>query len=79
MSKPAVYRCPDGHFRRVIFGIGPFIADYLEQVMLAGIKQGWCPRCVTFFLQLIPFIDTILAALRYQPISMARHQHEQRS
>ncbi|KAF8154657.1 hypothetical protein B0H34DRAFT_809194 [Crassisporium funariophilum] len=35
MSKPAVYRCPDG----------PFIADYPEQVMLAGIKQNWCPRC----------------------------------
>ena len=47
MLKPAVYRCPDGHFRRIIFGIGPFIADYPEQVMLAGIKQGWCPRCVS--------------------------------
>jgi hypothetical protein len=46
MSTPAVYRCPDGHFRRVIFGIGPFIADYPEQVILAGGKQGWCPRCV---------------------------------
>ncbi|KAF8810183.1 hypothetical protein BYT27DRAFT_7222195 [Phlegmacium glaucopus] len=45
MSTPATYRCPDGHFRRIIFGIGPFIADYPEQVMLAGIKQGWCPRC----------------------------------
>ena len=44
MSTPAVYRCPDGHFRHVIFGIGPFIADYPEQVMLTGIKQGWCPR-----------------------------------
>jgi hypothetical protein len=79
MSKPAVYRCPDGHFRRVIFGIGPFIADYPEQVMLTGIKQGWCPRCVSIFFQLIPSIDTILAALHYQPISMARHQHEQMS
>jgi hypothetical protein len=46
MSKPAVYRCSDSHFRRVIFGLGPFIADYPEQVMLAGIKQGWCPRYV---------------------------------
>jgi hypothetical protein len=49
MSKPAVYRCPDGHFRRVIFRIGPFIADYPEQVMLAGIKKGWCPQCVSLF------------------------------
>ena len=49
MSTPAVYRCPDGHFRRVVFGIGPFIADYPEQVMLAGVKQGWCPRYVLIF------------------------------
>ncbi|KAF8810698.1 hypothetical protein BYT27DRAFT_7253435 [Phlegmacium glaucopus] len=45
MSTPAVYRCPDGHFRRLIFGLGPFIADYPEQIMLAGVKQGCCPRC----------------------------------
>ena len=60
MSKPAVYLCPDGHFRHVIFGLGPFIADYPEQVMLAGLKQGWCPRCVSLsfcspFHLLIPF------------------------
>lgn len=46
MSTPVVYCCPDGHFRRVIFGLGPFIADYPEQVMLTGVKQGWCPRYV---------------------------------
>ncbi|KAJ8494952.1 hypothetical protein ONZ45_g13058 [Pleurotus djamor] len=38
-------RCPDGHFRRVIFGIGPVISDYPEQVLQAGIVQGWCPKC----------------------------------
>ena len=43
MSTPAIYWCPDGHFCQVIFSIGPFIVDYPEQVMLAGIKQGWCP------------------------------------
>ena len=48
MSTPAVYRCSDGHFRRIIFGLGPFIADYPEQVMLAGVKQGWCPRYVLY-------------------------------
>ncbi|KAF8955385.1 hypothetical protein BDZ97DRAFT_1907688 [Flammula alnicola] len=25
MKTPAVYRCPDGHFRRIIFDLGPFI------------------------------------------------------
>lgn len=44
MSKPAVRRCPDGHFRHVIYDLGPFIADYPEQVMLAGIVQNWCPK-----------------------------------
>ncbi|KAJ7603070.1 hypothetical protein FB45DRAFT_882434 [Roridomyces roridus] len=45
MTKPVVRRCPDGHFRRVIYDFGPFIADYPEQVMLAGIVQGWCAKC----------------------------------
>ncbi|KAH9943733.1 hypothetical protein B0H21DRAFT_779671 [Amylocystis lapponica] len=38
-------RCLDGHFRCVIYELGPFIADYPEQVILAGIVQGWCPKC----------------------------------
>ncbi|KAK7008370.1 C2H2-type domain-containing protein [Favolaschia claudopus] len=45
MRKPVVRRCPDGHFRRVIYDFGPFIADYPEQVVLAGIVQGWCAKC----------------------------------
>ncbi|KAJ7673067.1 hypothetical protein DFH06DRAFT_1358827 [Mycena polygramma] len=35
MTTPEVVRCPDGHFRRVIYGLGPYIADYPEQVWLA--------------------------------------------
>lgn len=46
MTTPIVQRCPDGHWRRVIFDLAAFIADYPEQVMLAGIVQGWCPRWV---------------------------------
>ncbi|KDQ56151.1 hypothetical protein JAAARDRAFT_195354 [Jaapia argillacea MUCL 33604] len=45
MTIPEVMPCPDGHFRRAIFELGPFIADYPEQVYLAGIVQGWCPKC----------------------------------
>lgn len=44
MSRPIVLKCCDGHYRRIIFSIGPFIADYPEQVDLAGIVQGWCPK-----------------------------------
>ncbi|KAI9448995.1 hypothetical protein HD554DRAFT_1996125, partial [Boletus coccyginus] len=32
----------DGHFRHIIYGLGPYIADYPEQAMLACIIQGWC-------------------------------------
>ncbi|PIL37761.1 transcription factor [Ganoderma sinense ZZ0214-1] len=48
MIAPHIMRCPDGHFRRAIFELGPFIADYPEQVCLAGIVQGWCPKCLAF-------------------------------
>lgn len=44
MTEPHVLRCPDGHFRRTIFEIGPFIADYPEQVYLSAIVQNWCPK-----------------------------------
>ena len=49
MTKPEVVRCFDGHFRRAIYGIGPYIADYQEQVIVACIVQGWCAKYVLFF------------------------------
>ena len=49
MSMPEVVRFRDGHFCRVIYGFGPYIADYLEQVLLACIVQGWCGRYVHLF------------------------------
>jgi hypothetical protein len=49
MTTPVVQRCPDGHFRWVIYELASFIADYPEQVALAGIVQGWCPKCVLAF------------------------------
>ena len=58
---PEVYKCPDGQFRRVIWGIGPYIADYPEQVLLACVVQGWCPKWVN-----ILFRDTLTSRLCYQ-------------
>ncbi|KAG1759770.1 hypothetical protein EDD22DRAFT_955544 [Suillus occidentalis] len=46
MTKPEVAKFGDGHFRRVIYGLGPYIADYEEQVLLACIVRCWCPRCM---------------------------------
>ena len=43
-TTPEVYRCPDGHYQCVIWGIGPYIADYPEQVLLACIVQDWCAK-----------------------------------
>ncbi|KAI1786865.1 hypothetical protein LXA43DRAFT_897215 [Ganoderma leucocontextum] len=48
MTTPHVMRCPDGHLRRAVFELGPFIADYPEQVCLAGIVSGWCPKCLAY-------------------------------
>ncbi|KAL1721409.1 hypothetical protein EV715DRAFT_288546 [Schizophyllum commune] len=45
MTEPQVMRCPDGHFRRAIFSLASYIADYPEQALLACIVQGWCPKC----------------------------------
>ncbi|KAH9014117.1 hypothetical protein EDB84DRAFT_1443957 [Lactarius hengduanensis] len=42
MTNPIVTRCPDGHFRRVIFGLATYIADYPEQALLSCTMQGWC-------------------------------------
>lgn len=44
MKTPVIRRCADGHFRRIIYGLGPSIADYPEQALLGCIVQGWCPR-----------------------------------
>ena len=44
MKTPEIVRFPDGHFRRVIYGLGPYIADYPEQALLACIVQGWCAK-----------------------------------
>ncbi|OCH89900.1 hypothetical protein OBBRIDRAFT_731772 [Obba rivulosa] len=45
IKKPEIVHFGDGHYRKVIYGLGPYIADYPEQVLLACVVQGWCPRC----------------------------------
>ena len=44
MTKLDVVMCPDSHYRRVVYTLGPYIADYPEQVLLAAIVSGWCTR-----------------------------------
>ena len=44
MTEPVIRRCPDGHSRKIIYDLAGFIADYPEQVALAGTVSGWCPK-----------------------------------
>jgi Plavaka transposase len=43
MTTPEVVHFSDGHFRKVIYGLGPYIADYLEQALLCSLH---CTRLV---------------------------------
>jgi hypothetical protein len=47
MMTPEVTCFPDGHFQKIIYGLGPYIADYPEQALLTCIVQGWCLKYVT--------------------------------
>lgn len=49
MTVPEVVRCPDRRFRRAVYQIGPFVADYPEQVVLSGVVSLWCPKYVSHF------------------------------
>ncbi|KAF8258733.1 hypothetical protein EI94DRAFT_1753752 [Lactarius quietus] len=45
MSKPRITCSADSHLRCLIYGLGPYIANYPEQVLLACVVSGWCPKC----------------------------------
>ena len=46
MTKPEITRCSDNQFRRVIYSLAAYIADYPEQVLLACVVQGWCAKYI---------------------------------
>ncbi|KAF9778110.1 hypothetical protein BJ322DRAFT_1014885 [Thelephora terrestris] len=48
MKTPNIVLCPDQYFRQALYGLGPHIADYLEQATLAWILFGWCPTCLGY-------------------------------
>jgi hypothetical protein len=55
ITTPNIVCCPDGHFRHAIYSLGPYIADYPEQALLAYIIQGWCPKFVFVYYFLFPY------------------------
>ncbi|KAG1848127.1 hypothetical protein F4604DRAFT_1545141, partial [Suillus subluteus] len=53
MTQYEVLRCGDNHFRCIIYGLGPYIADYEEQIVLSCMVKNWCPnRCLALQLNL---------------------------
>ncbi|KAG1737731.1 hypothetical protein EDB19DRAFT_1895740 [Suillus lakei] len=46
MSVPEVVQFGDRHFRRVVYSLGPYIADYPEQLVLGCVVQNWCAKQV---------------------------------
>ena len=67
MSMPEIIWFGDGHYHCVIYGLGPYIADYEEQVLLSCVVQNWCPRyvIVALLIWLLNDID-ILRCLSFQ-------------
>lgn len=60
MLVPEIVKFGDGFFRRVMYGLGPYIADYPEQVLLACIVSGWCAR----FLSILNIKDSTYTLCR---------------
>jgi hypothetical protein len=44
MTKTTIVKCPDGRLRCAVFSLGPYIADYPEQVWLTGVVLNWCAK-----------------------------------
>ncbi|KAJ3571178.1 hypothetical protein NP233_g3927 [Leucocoprinus birnbaumii] len=42
METPKLTPCGHGYYHRILYGIGPYIADYPEQCLLTGVTNGWC-------------------------------------
>jgi hypothetical protein len=80
MTVPETVRCADGHFRRAVYSLAAYIADYPEQAFLTSVVQGWCPRSAFFMpvamTRLISSIDvlqsrtTLMARVFNAPVSL---------
>ncbi|KAI6035917.1 hypothetical protein BKA83DRAFT_4476196 [Pisolithus microcarpus] len=46
MTRPDHVRFGDHHYHWVVYGLGPYIANYEEQALLACIVRNWCARCL---------------------------------
>ena len=67
MTKPEVLRCPDHHFRRILWGLGPYIADYQEQLIVSCIVQYWCARYVIHTRRIVHLLFNFVHRCRALP------------
>ena len=44
MTMPQVVQFPNGHYQKIIYGLGPYIMEYPKQALLMCIVQGRCPN-----------------------------------
>ena len=46
MTVPETVLFGDQYYRRIIYALAAYIADYKEQVLLLCIMRNWCPKCL---------------------------------
>ncbi|KIK12997.1 hypothetical protein PISMIDRAFT_119792, partial [Pisolithus microcarpus 441] len=46
MKVPETILFGNSYYRRVIYALAAYIADYEEQVLLSCIVRNWCPKCL---------------------------------
>ena len=63
MMTPDITHFPDGHVRQVMYGLGPYIANYPEQALLACIMQGWYTKYILLWGFSMPYWHAFLDAL----------------
>src|SRR5260370_19026430 len=75
METPEVARCPDGHFRWIMWGFGPYLADYMESAVnmhCAGVVGYFLPFGVVltyyFILAVEPLLKTSMAKSPIDPV-----------
>ena len=81
MRMPRVVKRPDGQYRRAVFGLRPYIADYPEQVYLAGMVSNWCPKYVHITFDYAILLTIEVDVMRRVPtliMEKATHVHMKR-
>jgi hypothetical protein len=62
MTMPEVARCPDGHYRRVIYGLSPYIANYLSKLpsMVSVWKYAASRTSIAFTMSEMKYVMSIV-------------------